>query len=491
MIGTDQTPFPQTAPQTANQGTHQGAPGVNQGAPLALSGYVHRAHINPQVTGLYHPFGHEIAFIPADLEAPLDQGHWSACPAPIVEDLVRRGFIVPEGTDAARLASVAVPPMRGFFSLWLLVVQSCNMACRYCVVEAEEQTRQAAETAKRGEAGTRMTPEIADRAIALFGASLARHRQPIAKTTIYGGEPLLNRPVIAHALPRLRALAWEGQTHTMEILCVTNGLIYDPVLTDLFRTHDVTVGLSLDGLKRHNDAARPRLDGGGTFDRIVESLKRYQDAGLRIGLSCTIGQHNKDDLPEIAAFFTDELGIKGFQLQSPIDVPGARNPLYVRMGDAARAAWEAFKVIRDRGGEEGLAMRRLVPFMHGRFHHRDCAAVGGELVVSPDGTLGPCHNATRGGEQYFRGNVLDDDCSPEGQANFAEWHARMPVNMPGCHGCPAIGLCGGGCAYNALVTKGSIWEKDPQQCHYMSALLDLLLEDCWERYVRTRTAHAA
>ncbi|MDJ0630687.1 MAG: SPASM domain-containing protein [Rhodobacter sp.] len=460
-------------------------PAVDVGA-LALSGYVHRHQVAEGVIALYHPFGHEIAFIPEELAEPLDARRFEQLPPEILNDLIQRSFLVPEDFDRTALDQVSVPPIKGFFSLWLLMVQTCNMACRYCVVEADKQTRKVAQDPEKTQAGTRMTPETADRAIEVFRDNLERNRQPFAKTTIYGGEPLLNRLTVAHVVPRLRQMRWEGQTQPLEILCFTNGLIYDPKITDIFAENDVTVGLSLDGLKSHNDASRPLLNGGGSFDKIVASLKRYKEAGVRVGLSCTIGKHNKDDLAEIAAFFADELGVNAFQLQTPIDVPGNRNPLYVQMGEAAKPAWEAFKAMRARGGEEGLAMRRLVPFMTGRFHHRDCAAVGGELVVSPDGTLGPCHNATIGGEQYFNGNVTDPKCNPEVQSNFIEWHARMPVNMPGCHGCSFIGLCGGGCPYNALINKGSIWEKDPQQCYYMKNYVDLLLEDCWERYVESR-----
>ncbi len=453
---------------------------------MAISGYVHKHIVADGVTALYHPFGHEIAFIPTIYEDALFEGKFNDVPGDLIADLVQRSFIVPENFDRTALDKVSVPPIKGFFSLWLLMVQTCNMGCKYCVVEAEEQTKKVAETPGLNAANTRMKTAVADRAIEVFRESLERHRQPFAKTTIYGGEPLLNRLTVAHVVPKLRQMTWKGKNQPLEILCFTNGLIYDQKITDIFLENDVTVGLSLDGMKTQNDAARPMLNGGGTFDKIVSSFKKYQDAGVRVGLSCTIGKHNKDDLAEIAEFFADELGVKSFQLQTPIDVPDNGNPLYVQMGEAAEAAWDAFKVMRERGGEEGLAMRRLVPFMTGRFHHRDCAAVGGELVVSPDGTIGPCHNATIGGEEHFVGNIKDPNCNPEVQSNFIEWHARMPVNMPGCHGCSFIGLCGGGCPYNALINKGSIWEKDPQQCYYMKNYVDLLLEDCWEKFVYTR-----
>jgi len=472
------------------------------GAPsIAKSCYVHEHQVADDVVGLYTPFNHEVTFLPRTTWTRVREGHFDDLHPQVYQDLLTRGFLVPEGTDAKALDRVAVPPMPGFLSLWLLLVKTCNMACRYCVVDAEEQTKQAAAESKAGRAeaakagpsaaqstpatsraGVRMTPEIATAGIEVFRKSLERHRQPLAKATIYGGEPLLNRPVLKHAIPLLRQMRWEGQEYPLQILCFTNGIVYDPSVTELFLEHGVSVGISLDGMKEHHDAARPLVDGSSTFDAVVASYKRYKEAGLSVGISCTIGKHNADHLAEIGRYFMEELGAPGVQFQTPIQMPGNKNPLYVNMADVADSAWDAFKTIRDLGGEEGLAMRRLSRFMEGKFHHRDCFAVGGELVVAADGSLGPCHNATIGGGEHFRGNVLDPNVNPERQSNFIEWHARMPVNMPGCHGCPAIGLCGGGCPYNALLARGSIWEKDPQQCGYMVKFLNQLLEEVWGRY---------
>lgn len=478
--------FPGSAPQM---------PGA-----LGVSTYVKAHPVDSGTVGLYTPFGHEVTFLSEAQWDAVQSGHYDRVPDPVMRDLVERHFVVSEDYDAHALDSYAVPPMQGFVSLWLLIVKSCNMACRYCVVDAEEQTKivaREAKAAKKAKAdgptlaefmppghanNGRMTPEVAEAAVEMFRTSLARHKAPMAKSTIYGGEPMLNRPLLHHVLPILRNLDWPGRQNPLQILCFTNGLVYDEAVTEMFREYGVGVGMSLDGLKTQHDDARPGVNGGETFDRVVESYWKYKDAGLSVGISCTIGKHNKDDLDDIVRFFVEELKAPSVQLQTPIQSPENDNPLYVTMREAADAAWAAFARLRDAGVEEGLAMRRISRFTNGSFHHRDCFAVGGELAVSPDGTIGPCHNASIGAERYFQGNVLDARLDPERHPNFIEWHARMPVNMPGCHGCSGIGLCGGGCPYNAYLTRGSIWEKDPHQCGYMDRFIELLIEEVWARY---------
>jgi uncharacterized protein len=476
--------------------------------PLRRSIYVKAHPVEDSTIGLYTPFGHEVTFLPEPQWQAVQEGRFAEVPDHVMRDLVARNFVVPENYDAHALDSYAIPPMPGFVSLWLLIVKSCNMACRYCVVDAEEQTKIVAKEAKAARQAAsdapslanfmpakasnngRMTPEVAEAAIEMFRKSLARHRAPMAKTTIYGGEPMLNRPLLHHVVPILRNLDWPGRQNPLQILCFTNGLVYDEAVTELFKEYGIGVGMSLDGLKAHHDGARPGVNGGETFERVVESYWKYKNAGLSVGISCTIGKHNKDDLDEIVRYFVEELQAPSVQLQTPIQSPANDNPLYVTMREAANASWAAFARLRDAGVEEGLAMRRISRFTSGDFHHRDCFAVGGELAVSPDGTIGPCHNASIGAERYFQGNVLDEKLDPERHPNFIEWHARMPVNMPGCHGCSGIGLCGGGCPYNAYLTRGSIWEKDPHQCGYMDRFIELLIEEVWALYTASRNGAA-
>lgn len=450
---------------------------------FSVSAYVHSHKVAPGMIALYTPFGHEVTFVPDQIWDCLKQNYLTEVPDQILNDLISRQFVVPPDFDRNALYKYVIPPMRGFINLWLIVVQTCNMGCSYCVVEADDQTKKlpVLPMLSQVEKG-RMTPEIAEAAIQLYARNLEKTRPSQARVTIYGGEPLLNKEVLFSAIPQIREISYTGQKYPIEILCFTNGLTYDESVTALFTKYKVTVGLSLDGKREHHDAARKKLDGSGTFERVVESYNLYKKAGLNIGVSCTIGRHNVDDLPEIARYFIEELKVPSVQFQTPIQVPDTKNEYYIEMKDAAASALAAFKRFRSAGIDEGLAMRRISRFIEGKFHHRDCLAVGGELAVSPDGTTGPCHNATIGGSQYFKGNVLDSKCDPEKQPNFTEWHARMPLNMPDCHGCSFIGLCGGGCPYNALLTKGSIWEKDPLQCGYMEEFVNWLLEDIWERY---------
>jgi uncharacterized protein len=407
---------------------------------------------------------------------------------------MERQFLVEEGFEDQILHRFQ-PQDHGIWEMWLIVVQSCNLACQYCVVEGNVSDPRRRSPFKILD-GSRtnpnasrdvMTPEVAAAAVDVYAKLIQKSRPAFPRVTFYGGEPLLNREVIEHTVPLLRKIQYPGQPREkpVHILVITNGQIYRPELTEFFKEHRVTVSVSLDGKKEHHDAARVNRNGDGSFEQAAASLRRYTAAGINTGICTTIGTHNYKHLPEIADYFGDEFGVP-VEFQVPFNIPfEGGNQYYLKMSDAAPFAMEAFARLRRRGLIEGLATRRLMQVAGGVFHHRDCSAVGGQIVVSPDGMLGPCHSLV-GERKFFDGDVRDAQCDPAAMPAFQEWWGRQPIRMKECHGCPAIGICGGGCPYNAMIETGSIWHKDPQQCDYMDYMLDWILDDVWQRH---RTTH--
>jgi uncharacterized protein len=457
-------------------------PKASQVAGLHMSRYLHYREVAPDVLGIYSPFGHQVAFVASQCWWSLLQGQWANLPQIVTDDLVQRGFLVPPGFESRILGSFP-PPRPTLMELWLIVTLQCNMACRYCVVEGNRTQETGPDCRDQGATPVMMTVEIAQAAIDQFFRHLPAAPEIQPRIVLYGGEPLLNPGVIRAAVRYIRHLEanQRRQRPRANILVISNGLICDATLIELFRQQQVSVSVSLDGWQSLHDTARLTRDGRGTFERAAHSLRRYLDAGLNTGICLTLGTHNVPHLPEIADYLGEAFGVP-IQFQVPYSLPReGGNPFHVSMEEAASQTLTAFERLRRRGLVEGLTMRRVQLFMQGQFHHRDCYAGGGQWVVAPDGKVGPCHSLA-GNPQYVTGNIRDPSWSPASLEVFSEWTRRMPVTMPECQGCPAIALCGGGCPYNALITKGSIWERDPQQCGYMRVLLDWLLEDAWASY---------
>jgi len=56
------------------------------------------------------------------------------------------------------------------------------------------------------------------------------------------------------------------------------------------------------------------------------------------------------------------------------------------------------------------------------------------------------------------------------------WTERYPLNMPECIFCPAIGICGGGCPFNAETRMKDLNKLDKPFCVHTTKILEWLLK---------------
>ncbi len=82
-------------------------------------------------------------------------------------------------------------------------------------------------------------------------------------------------------------------------------------------------------------------------------------------------------------------------------------------------------------------------------------------------------------KNYFFSDVSKDFQFHE-NSTIREWGHRSPLNMPQCFDCSAIGTCGGGCAYGAMLRNGSIWSLDDRFCVHSLKTLEWMIWDLYE-----------
>ena len=145
-----------------------------------------------------------------------------------------------------------------------------------------------------------------------------------------------------------------------------------------------------------------------------------------------------------------------------------------------RAEEEAFqkRILEDR-----IINRRLKAFVEKKNWTRDCAGYRNQIVIAPDGKVGVCHGLWPDYLNASENSYFDLDVSYNGKIVdhpvWMEWSSRTPLNMPVCWTCAGIGLCGGGCAKNSLLRKGSIWEVDDGICLLMEESVPWII---WKYY---------
>jgi uncharacterized protein len=148
--------------------------------------------------------------------------------------------------------------------LTLNVVNGCNLACVYCWNERGSYGGRVAE-----DGGARMTAGVARKAVDLLLAAAGEPEGLVVD--FYGGEPLLNFPVMRETVAYCGEIA-RARGVRFSFLLATNGLLLSPEVAAWLRDSGVNVALSLDGDQPVQDAQRPLPGGGGSFDRIWKNL---------------------------------------------------------------------------------------------------------------------------------------------------------------------------------------------------------------------------
>jgi radical SAM protein with 4Fe4S-binding SPASM domain len=276
----------------------------------------------------------------------------------------------------------------------------------------------------------------------------------------------------------------------VEMSLLTNGALVDGRTIRAAVETETDVSVSIDGPRRLHDAARVDINKRGTFDQAMRGFRMFRDAGLNPGVSCTLNRHNINEIDEIVDFIIGELKPPGMGFNALLPTMGSGNPLDVSHELVARQLLVAFQRLREHGIYEDRIMRRVTPFKEQSFHFKDCMGVGGQIVITPEGSIGPCQ-AYLGMDEYFPLTVdalherlpdIDSDDVYE-QSLFEEWRYRFPLNMEACADCFAIAVCGGGCPYASEVNHGSIWEIDERICYQAKTTLEWMIWDTYDHMI--------
>jgi|GEM_PF-583082 len=388
--------------------------------------------------------------------------------------LQEEGYLIPKGSDphgplkAAQKNFTLHKPHISI--LYLLVTNNCNLTCAYCNIESE----------KRKPAGfsfSYMTAEVAREAIELFIRTRNQNTDPTV--IFYGGEPLLNWEVMKETLFYLRKREKEGVfgERKLKIQMVSNGTLITPEIAKILKETGVNAGISIDGMRRHHDLSRPKREKCGSWDDSIRGFFLCRKAGMNPGISCTLGEHNMPEIREIAEYFATELEIRGLGFNIQKGLP-ADHPSVVCPGLATEKIIEAFRVFRQYGIFEDRILRKIKCFIGEAIWYHDCAGYGGQITVSPQGWVGPCHIFTEDG-QFLIGDIADPDLDKkimEGEV-LKTWCRRTPVFMKECLACEALGICGGGCALQAHVRGKDLFAMDEEFCLHCKTALRWMFEE--------------
>src|SRR3954447_8567824 len=201
----------------------------------------------------------------------------------------------------------------------VLTTLQCNFACDYCFQGDHGDYNERAD---------RMSLQTSARVAAWIERELDRVRPEKFVLTFFGGEPLLNLPVMYDLAERAwRAASERGVTLYTNI--ITNGLLLTTDVVDRLLPFGLNgIKITLDGDRDTHNRMRPLRGGPGTFHRIIDHVRRVAGR-CRISIGGNFDESSVGSYPALLDFlkaqdFGDKLVKVNFKPIIRADAPPAK-----------------------------------------------------------------------------------------------------------------------------------------------------------------------
>lgn len=340
----------------------------------------------------------------------------------------------------------------------IMLVQSCNMACKYCYAE---------EGVYNDEGKMDFDTAVASVEFLLRNAA----DEDSLGIILFGGEPLMAFPVIRELVTYIRNREKEINKK-IYINMTTNGTLITKEIEEFFDVNRVHMMISIDGNKNTHDKNRYFKNHQGSYDLVMEKTKNLR-AQRKVTARATVST-GEQDLSEIFNHLYKEgfksiaispaynlfekgdfIGFKQHQLEYVKDfLTLAQNDEYEKC-KAMKMTYTQLKKINDYAGTQRCY---------------SCGAGRTMIAVDINGDVYPCHRFVSF-KEFVLGNIKTKIVREE----FLE-KLNMDNGHKKCSDCWIKNLCVGSCPYSNYEFTKDIAVADDKICDIEKAVFQKLIE---------------
>ena len=331
-------------------------------------------------------------------------------------------------------------------ALCLNIIHDCNLRCKYCFADEGEYH------------GARkvMSAEVGKRAID-FVIEKSGPRKNI-EVDLFGGEPLMAFDTIKEIVEYAKE---QEKLHKklIRFTMTTNATLLNDEIMKYMDENMGNIVLSIDGRKSVNDKVRTRIDGSGSYDRILPNIQKMvnmRDKSKSYYVRGTFTRGNTDFYEDVKHMA--DLGFKEISIE-PVVLPN-EHELSLREEDLPIIFEQYDKLYADM-------LQRHKDGTDFKFYHFNIDLQGGPCVykrisgcgagheyvaITPDGDIYPCHQFV-GNEDFLMGDIYKGISNDKMVQEFKTAHV---YNKPKCNDCWAKFYCSGGCQANNFNFNGDM-----------------------------------
>lgn len=362
----------------------------------------------------------------------------------------------------------------------VLTTLQCNFACDYCFQGDHGDYNERAE---------KMSIETAVRVGDWIERELDQATPERLVLTFFGGEPLLNLPVMYYLAQRMfNACTARGIRPVMNI--ITNGLLLTEDVVDRMAPLGLNgIKITLDGDRDVHNRMRPLRGGQGTFDRIIENIRRVAHK-CKIAVGGNFDESSMDSFPALLEFLksqdfadklskvffkpiirTEPVSAKGIIPLTPVAAKDAfKGTCMTSVGSGAGKSCDSCNVLDDKMTELRAETRRLgFPTSDG-VHAGPCHVHQKHAhTIGPDGSLYACPGFT--GQLAMSTGHIDGRKDTWRESALERFERLHPWKE--CGDCAFIPTCAGGCVAASYSQLGDMNTPTCHKAAFESAVITL------------------
>jgi uncharacterized protein len=391
-----------------------------------------------------------------------------------LEQLVENGFVVADRAkerEDLRTFFQEVREGTDTLKVTVLTTLQCNFACDYCIQGDHGEYNKTA---------AKMSMEMAERLATWMEGRLDTIAPQRLVLTFFGGEPLLNMPVLYYLAERMHA---SSRTRGVQLVIniITNGLLMTREMVERLNPLGLNgIKITLDGDREAHNKSRPLRGGQGTFDKIIANVRAVADL-TQIAVGGNFEMETADSYPALLDFlaaqdFASRLVKVNFKPvirekqmvaskgMIPLTVVGeAGKPLngacmtsagtgVARVCDSCNVVDDKMSYLREETKKRGFKTSDGV-------HNGPCEIHKGHAhTIGPDGSLFACPGFA-GEAKQSTGHIdgRQDEYRTQAMRNFeklAAWEM--------CNDCAFIPVCAGGCT---VASHNELGDLHAPNCH--------------------------
>jgi len=347
----------------------------------------------------------------------------------------------------------------GISLVLLNVSRKCNFECTYCLIGDLKQEE------------TVMSYEVGKKAIERVMEIQEEDRYVI----FHGSEPMTNFALIKRLI-----LYSEKQSYNIRFSMQSNGSLFNKSNLDFLIHKKVYIGISLDGMREHQNKSRPYVGGIPSYNDVIRSVRLVKENQGGIGVISVVTKDNVKYLREIASHFEKEgIDTVFFCPVSPgnKDIAPQEKELIASMLKVFDRYFHAIL-----NGEKTIEIenvrRYLINFIP-KDSPSNCSqcSIGSKyplVGIDVNGDIYPC-DYFWGNKNYLLGNIFTQSlASVVNQPNDFRTYRNVNI-ISGCSTCNWRRFCGGGCP-GALVLKRKYIGSKSSYCAFNKTMLKYIVE---------------